>query len=249
MNEEELEPKISPQFWFDLSKTLVENVPDKINESASQFEKLLLWLWGVYTPLVGIGTSAISLWANTPSPGTMVLLLLPCVLLLFAYWFVSKAKSTVLVEFSPDAFDSIERAYQNIIQTKNEYFEKAQKITLITCAIVPLSIFSYYLDLRPKSQSEPSLSIGKTFIDQKQILIVHVSGDFQVATEKEPIHIQILSTGQEIPTDKKAFLNPKANEVIEIRSNLESPITNVDVKLHWKESTEIEKTWTKSFKW
>ncbi len=242
MNEEELEPKITPQFWFDLSKNLVEGVPEKINSSVEQFEKLTIWLWGIYTPLVGIGTSAVGILGNFfPSVWTMLLILIPCFSLLFSYWFLSKARSSVIVSFHADDYFNIKQEYENMIKTKNFYFSLAQKITLVTCALIPISIFSYYLD-KIVFFAKPNFVVK--VLEEPKKVSVSISGFFPLVDEEELIHLKVTADEKEISLPFSAFLNPK-QKVIYLELELPEKTQEVKASLEWKASREEKRILSK----
>jgi len=245
MNEEELEPKITPQFWFDLSKNLVEGVPEKINSSVEQFEKLTVWLWGIYTPLVGIGTGAAGILGNFfPSVWTMLLILIPCLSLLFSYWFLSKARSSVIVSFHADDYFNIKQEYEKMIKTKNFYFSLAQKITLVTCALIPISIFSYYLD---KIVFVPKPNLVIKILENKKKLSINITGFFPLVDEEELIHLKVIADEKEISLPFSAFINPKDKAVF-LEVDLPEKTQEVKASLEWQVSTEEKRILSQSLK-
>lgn len=243
MKEEELEPQVNPQFWFNLSKGLTENIPEKINDSANNFEKLILWLWGIYTPLVGIGSGTLAVLGSfTPSVFTMILLLLPCLILLGSYWLVSKAKSSVLVKFAPDAWETIEAAYHTIIFEKEKYLSLAQKTTLAACAVIPISVFCYFIDKKTITKIKPDFQITEeTSANTKSVRFI-LSGEYKLADKNKSIHLGLKVDGNSFPIKPEFILPPLPSEVIQIKIDIPKESKKIEAEASWDESENLSHT-------
>ena len=134
-------PTISDSYWFDVSKDLVDKAPDRINTSAASFEKLILWLWGIYTPVIGLGTTSLTIFSKVDySKLTISLLVIPSFFLLIAYWMATKAQSSFLMEFEPRSPDSIRDAFMFSLKEKGKYYKYSQLLALVSCAFIPMAI-------------------------------------------------------------------------------------------------------------
>jgi hypothetical protein len=131
------QPRIDHQFWFDLSKDMVEQSPSKLDEAAAKVQTTVAWLWGVYTAgaTVGIALSKLSypLWVN-------ILIAAPSVVLIFAYWKAAQAQMPILQKVDPRAPSKIEEAFSEIVASKHKRFNIALGLSLAAAVLVALAL-------------------------------------------------------------------------------------------------------------
>lgn len=106
-------------YWFDVGKRLIDDSEVNINNSAEKFEKLILWFWGVYTSIVGLGAGGFTVFlGKSISIGTLIGLIIPSVILLIAYWLTTAASTSAIVSFEHRSPDSIREAFMDGLKEK-----------------------------------------------------------------------------------------------------------------------------------
>jgi hypothetical protein len=129
-------------YWFDVGKRLVDGAETNLNTSAEKFEKLILWFWGIYTTIVGLGAGGFTVFAGKSiSIGTLMGLVLPSVILLIAYWLTTAASTSAMVEFEHRSPDSIREAFMDGLKTKGRFYTLARLFAFLACLAIPLTIF------------------------------------------------------------------------------------------------------------
>lgn len=129
-------------YWFDLGKKLVDEAETNINASSEKFEKLILWFWGVYTSIVGLGAGGFTIiLGKSISILTLAGLVLPSVILLVAYWLTTAASTSAIVEFEHRSPDSIRDAFMDGMKIKGRFYNLARIFAFIACLAIPLTIF------------------------------------------------------------------------------------------------------------
>lgn len=184
---EKPKPLTDDFYWFQVAKDLVDKGPERIGESAGKFEELLKWLWGIYTPLIGLGGSALAIYLNVQYTFfTILLLVLPSFLLLLGYWAATMAKSAVVVSFEQNEIASIKNAYNQTVEVRRHYYQLAQLFTLFACTLIPIAILISHAGQKSKINFTASLHSN-----QKCIIL---SGEFP---GKEEVKISYLNKSSE----------------------------------------------------
>jgi hypothetical protein len=129
-------------YWFDLAKRLVDESETSINASSEKFEKLILWFWGVYTSIVGLGAGGFTVFlGKSISTLTLIGLILPSVILLIAYWLTTAASTSTIVEFEHRSPDSIRYAFMEGLKVKGRFYNLARIFAFLACLSIPFTIF------------------------------------------------------------------------------------------------------------
>lgn len=147
-NQNKTKPKseLDEAYWYSVAKDIVTGSLERLEKSIDNFERLVLWLWVIYTPIIGIGAGTVSSYSSKQLSSTVLFfLMLPCITMLVSYWFTTKAKSVTFVEFNHEVVDNIKAAYKNIIDVKNFYFKWSQLFILLSFLSFPISLWIYHL--------------------------------------------------------------------------------------------------------
>jgi hypothetical protein len=113
-----ISPAIDDAYWFAYSKEIVERALASRNEQAAKFQNLIAWLWAIYTAGAAVG---LNLGKANYSIWITVLIALPSLILIVAYWFAVQAQAPVDTEFDPRSPTEIKDAYvQAVIQKKKQ---------------------------------------------------------------------------------------------------------------------------------
>jgi hypothetical protein len=129
-------------YWYDLAKKIIDDSETNINQSAEKFEKLILWFWGVYTSIVGLGAGGFTVFlGKNISTGTLVGLIIPSVILLLAYWLTTAASTSAILEFEHRSPDSIRDAFLDGLKRKTFFFKTAKAFAFLACLAIPVTIY------------------------------------------------------------------------------------------------------------
>lgn len=170
-------PLINDAYWFGIAKDLIDKAPDNINASADKFKDLILWLWGIYTPIIGIGSTALSLFSKTEySAAAVILLVFPSIVLLFAYWAATRAATSANVKFEPRSPEDIERAFYEGLREKSKFYRLSQILAGVSCALIPIAIMTASISKKEETKfktvlSEKSVLLSGKFPEQSQITV------------------------------------------------------------------------------
>ncbi|MBS9965073.1 MULTISPECIES: hypothetical protein [Vibrio] len=130
-------PTINNQFWFDISKKMVEGSSDRRRNAASLLQKTIGWLWGVYTggAFIGLGIT------DTPYSFTSIILIAsPSPLLLIAYCATVWAQIPLDVEFDPRSPTEIMEAYCKGSQIESYRLKVALVVTFLAAISVSMAL-------------------------------------------------------------------------------------------------------------
>lgn len=134
-------PKVDDQFWFDRSADAVTMAPTRINEAAGKVATALVWLWGIYTATVSIGITLPAKTAGLPT-FTVILLILPVPLLLFAYVCAVWAQIPRHASFEPNAPLTIQREFSRDMSGRRTRLGVALALAGASAVLVSIAIMT-----------------------------------------------------------------------------------------------------------
>lgn len=216
-----VKPLINDAYWFQVAKNLVDDSYNQINRSAERFEKLILWLWGIYTPLVGLGASGVHLLSRVNyNLFSIILLVVPSIVLLFAYWFTTKASSSVLMKIKDHRSpEMIKEAFNDSLKKKGFDYLIAQILAGIACALIPIALLVSHIQMKQEIQFSAKLDESKRY--------VMVNGFFP---DKEKVRISI----NRQPAKEYSLINSILQ--IQIPFDIQNVKGNIlEVYAEWKE--------------
>ncbi len=215
MSEEEVTKRKKPRpllddlYWFEVAKEMVDKAPERLNESAERFEKLILWLWGIYTPIIGLGTVGFSLLPKvTFTNGVLTFLLSPCVILLVAYFFATKAKSSERAGFKQGNIGEIKKAYFLSLKTKRKWYTISQFTALLACVMIPFAIGlanwnekkeEYLFEAKVKQEMGETLqvTVSSKLTDVKNVKVIIGTAKYDYALYDGILHTSFKITKEE----------------------------------------------------
>lgn len=113
---EKTKPTIDHQYWFDFSKKLTENAIPLRESAAEGMQKLVIWLWGIYTAVAAVGFALsgkqLEFWPT-------LIIAIPSGLLIIVYWGAVWVQMPKRVNFDYRDPEDIQKAYSVIVETKD----------------------------------------------------------------------------------------------------------------------------------
>lgn len=245
--EPEFLPQINGGFWYGIAKELSSNLPEKIDSMSERLEKFILWLWGVYTPIIGIGSTGLVLLGKTlPVWYASIVILAPCISLIFAYYYIVRAREVVVDKYNPDSPEKIKEFYDNICVQKRKNYSIAHKITTFTCAIlIPFGLLLANVKNNPNSIE--FYSEVTTSKDNKKLVTLYVSGDFEVKDVNKKLLIKLLDENQKpIEGIEIRYLqHPSKSHIVHTTYDIATESKKLFSVLEWNESAEYKHIITK----
>lgn len=170
-------PLVHEGYWFEKGKQYIDDSFKNITTTSEKLEKFILWLWGIYTSIIGLGAGGLTAFAKVDIHWMGILAFLtPSILLLFAYWKATVSTSIVPEKFDPRSADEIKQAYKNTIQTKTNHIKVSKFFVITSCFLIPVLIFSATLLTK---ESKIEFQTYKVEIpDQLDKVKITINGDF-----------------------------------------------------------------------
>ena len=212
---EPTEPKKEPErlnlqnktYWINTyQKTLLDANHENINQSAEKLEKLILWLWGIYSPIVGIGTGFIQYYISLPFDlPSYVILFSPIILLIFAYYYTTKAQSGESIETDIDSLRKMREHYFSSSRQKNRDIKITRIFVGLSCFLIPVALLyaarqihkpkpEYRFESLAKSidKTKTRVSINGVFPKETKVVFYF---DLDPEKREETVSFKTLTTG------------------------------------------------------
>jgi len=198
---EKVSPALNHQYWFDASKTMVQNSSSKRLEAAKVVQTMIGWLWGVYTAgaIIGVSLSDKAL----PLKATL-LIAAPVPILLIAYWLAVWAQVPVAVSFDSRIPESIREAYYRAASQTASRLNKALFAAFLAAIVVAIGLVT--ASVSKTDETGPTL------------------GDFVLHHEQSSGQNFLLINGQFAKSQKITF------EIIENPDKSTQPIRKIEYK-------------------
>ncbi|MCB1155980.1 MAG: hypothetical protein H7A25_12950 [Leptospiraceae bacterium] len=164
----------------------------------------------------------------------MLLLVLPCFSLLFAYWLSIRAQSTAFVEFIPDSPTDIEHKYRLVIYEKGKNLKLAQLVSLISCALIPFAILTQYTE-RSLNQ-KPELAI--IYEKNSAKVDIHFFGNYKLDKSNKGIELKVYADGTQVPLSNSVFLPPGKGSIHKVTVPLPEKTKILKAELIWQDTEE-----------
>ena len=170
-------PAIDDRFWFAISAKLALRLLSTRTEAAKQIQTFTGWLWTVYSAGALIGISLAQ--ARFPLIVT-ILIALPSLLLILAYWQAMWAQMPIPLSFDPRSPDLIRDAY--LAGTKQALKRLQNAISLSLAAGVSVAVALFLAATVDRISATPTaFDVNATYLAlEKQVV---VTGDFAPDTK------------------------------------------------------------------
>jgi hypothetical protein len=149
-------PAVDDAHWFAFSKTFVDSAIARRDAAAETLQKLVLWLWGVYTASATVG---FALSGKELSLGSTAVIASASVALILLYWATAWIQLPPLTQFDPRSPDDIRDAYNRVVLVKSRRLAFATALSLVAAAMVSVALV---VASTAKPQRQPSLTTPAT---------------------------------------------------------------------------------------
>jgi len=165
-------PALDDAYWFTYSKDIVEKAVTSRNEQAGRFQTFIVWLWGIYTASAAVGLTLGS--KNFPWYST-VLIALPSVILILAYWSTVYAQTPPYVGFDPRSPTEIMAAYDLGVREKEKLLLKTKRWSLAAALAIGVALVAASL-AKPTEKPTAKQLTAPEFNSEKKEAFLSVWG-------------------------------------------------------------------------
>jgi len=130
-------PLIDHAYWFEYSKKLIEGAQDKRDAAAASIQKLVVWLWGIYTASAAIG---FTLSGKELSFWPAIVIAAASGSLIIVYWGTVWVQVPITIGFDPRSPTEIEQAYNKAVKTKSFRLSMTLLGSVVAAILVSLAL-------------------------------------------------------------------------------------------------------------
>ncbi len=157
---------VGDRFWLAYAQELVRGAVSAPERRAEQLSAAIAWLWTIYSSaalvVLAVGGARLPILAS-------LLIALPSVLLIVAYWLASRVRRAIAVEFDPRVPAQVEFAHAQAAQVKARSLRFAEAAAAIAACSVVLSLLTALLG---KGGPEAELAVRADPADPRQLLVL-----------------------------------------------------------------------------
>lgn len=198
-------PQVNKQFWFDLSKDMVKESVGHIETSAAKLQTLIAWLWPIYTAGAAAGLTLAKL--SFPLYIT-ILLALPSIALIAAYFFTVWVQTSIHATFDPVDAADIEKVYSDTAIRKYNRLKYALWFTIIAALLVILALMLTSFSKQPVTpgfqaslntqNGRDTIALTGHFTASSSILVKITPSSGSAAVKESPF---VITTSGELQTN------------------------------------------------
>lgn len=236
MSDESVGPKVNDSFWFDYSETLVSSAQEKREKAAGSLQKLVIWLWGIYTASAAVG---FTLSDHAPSFWPTFIIASASALLIAVYWGTVWIQMPILLEFDPRSPTEISEAHRTSVVIMNSRLRVTVFLSILAAIMVSLSIIFASVSTEQKNLV-PGFEALIHLPDKGRILALT---GYVGKAEKVIVYVRpILSDSTSVKTHSFALI-PSENGFIQTSLSItmiKPDSSNLYVTLQWVDSDSLE---------
>jgi hypothetical protein len=178
-------PTVDHQYWFDFSKKLLDGAIERRDDAADRLQKLVVWLWGIYTGAAAIG---FTLAKNKLSPELTLLVGSASVALIGVYWITVWVRNPEIVVFDPRSPDDIEAAYEDLLKVKQTRLKWGLGLSLVAAALVATSLLVVSLPRNDNKIVLPTIAAQLGAVSGKRTIAVSTAIEPGVLVKISVLH-------------------------------------------------------------
>jgi hypothetical protein len=161
-------PLIDHAYWFDYSKKMIDGAQNKREAAAASIQKLVVWLWGIYTASAAIG---FTLSGKELSFWPAILIAAASGALIIVYWGTVWVQVPITIAFDPRSPTEIESAYSKAVKTKSFRLSMTLFGSVIAAIMVSLALMVASV-VKPVKQDYSNIITDVEEYNGRQILSV-----------------------------------------------------------------------------
>lgn len=221
MPNENPRPLVDDKFWFEFSRTQVQQAIQRHDEAAGRFQTLAIWAWGIYTSLQAVGFTLANKQLSTE---VTAIIALPSLLLIATYWCAIWVQTPTLRKYDPRIPSQIQRAYVASVTEKMVRLRWTKFVSALAATSVSIAIVS--------ASYSPTKNIGR--FESK---IIRADG-FQFVTltgyseNQSPVTVSIRATPNSTNLLSSTLI-PTKDGLIQASLPIGTPLSNLWMVLEW----------------
>ena len=227
-------PKIDDQYWFDWSKGYIDEAFSRRNDAADKLQKVVVWLWGVYTAGAAVGF-ALSTKKLDVLP--TVLIGLGSVLLILVYWATAWVQMPLTVEFDPRSPTEIADAHYAAVKKKGTRLRVTLALSLLAAISVAgaLLMASLWPAKEESKEYEPALTLHVEPAADKVLIAVSLG-----LKPKTPVTVTVKVIDGDKRTDvaQHAYIT-KEDGTLQASISTTVVAKHYEVTMQWKEDRAV----------
>ncbi len=161
-------PSVDHAYWFEYSKNLLDAAQNKREAAAAAIQKLVVWLWGIYTASAAIG---FALSGKELSFWPAIIIAAASGALIIVYWGTVWVQVPITVNFDPRSPTEIKEAYNKTVKEKSFRLSITLLGSVIAAIMVSLALIVASVS-KPLNQDYSNISAKVAKLGGKQILSV-----------------------------------------------------------------------------
>jgi hypothetical protein len=229
---------VSDRFWLSQAKDMVSARSKAYSDAASKLVTATGWFWTAYTTLAIVGTAlagrSFPLWVA-------ILLTVPALLLIMAYFSATLVLMPTNVTFDPRAPEDVRKAFDHATLAKQEQLSKAKRwVAAATIAVAGAIIVAA---TTPKDQESSFAANARPDGNETRII---VGGRFD-AGQKVTITVVPKLEGTVKPTPIVTVSRANRDGTLQAAVPVESTAKTFDVTGEWTKSS-IRQSMTETVK-
>jgi hypothetical protein len=231
-----IRPTVDHQYWFNLSKEMVQSAASSRNDAATKLQNAVVWLWSIYTASAAIG---IALSTKAFSLPVTLLIASPSAVLIAAYWVALWVQMPIDVHFDPREPADIKRAYMEGVNVKHRKLKVAVALSLASAFFVAAALFAASMS---KGEIAANLQASLYTRDQKDRIAVsgHFPKDTKVLIRVTPIGIPANAR----TTNEFIYITTSSGE-LQQNIGVSGDATKYSVSAEWQEKDGLVRSLTR----
>jgi len=235
-------PKINDAYWFDYSENILNGAHKRRDDSAALIQKLVVWLWGIYTASAAIGFALsgkeLTFWPAfiiASASGALILV----------YWGTVWVQMPVQIAFDPRVPKQIKQAYNKSVRIKSRRLNITLFGSVVAAIMVSIALIVASVS-KPVKHDYSDIQTTIDTIDGKSVLSVLA---WVGETKKVTVTASELLKNDEQGEKVKAVILPTKQGLLQtsMTFNKES-INHMHVQLQWTSNKGNEINISKNIK-
>lgn len=161
-------PSVDHAYWFEYSKNLLDGAQNKREAAAAAIQKLVVWLWGIYTASAAIG---FTLSGKELSFWPAIIIAAASGALIIVYWGTVWVQVPITVNFDPRSPTEIKEAYNKAVKEKSFRLSMTLLGSVVAAIMVSVALIVASVS-KPLKQDYSNISAKVADLDGKHILSV-----------------------------------------------------------------------------